>query len=75
MKNAPGITFPLPLALSGLAVLVLAILFLMDALLSPALAQSPVSNASQTSADELYCVNSDTGSIAANQSRLKKKPC
>ena len=55
MKNASGFTFPLPLALSGLAVLVLAILFLMDALLSPALAQSPISNASQTSADELYC--------------------
>ena len=54
--------FPLPLMLGGLAVLVLAIIFLIDAAISPAFAQgaaskamNPPTNAARTSADELYC--------------------
>ena len=54
--------FPLPLALRGLAVLVLAITFLIDAAVRPAFAQgtaskavNPPTNAARTSADELYC--------------------
>ena len=62
MKYIFGSTLPLPLTLGGMAVLVLAIMFLVDAVLSPAFAQvaaskaiDPATNALRTSADELYC--------------------
>ncbi|WP_422342849.1 conjugal transfer protein TraF [Parasphingorhabdus sp.] len=62
MKYVSSSTLPLPLALGGLAVIVLAITFLIDVAISPAFAQSlaskpinPQTNAANTSADELYC--------------------
>ena len=62
MKNNLTQSFPQPLALGGLAVLVLAITLLIDAALSPAFARGtaskpiiPPNNAARTSADELYC--------------------
>ena len=62
MKNVFGSTLPLPLTLGGMAVLVLAIIFFIDAAISPAFAQgaaykaiNPPTNMTRTSADELYC--------------------
>tara|TARA_R100001244_G_scaffold47710_2_gene42540 strand:+ start:38573 stop:39448 length:876 start_codon:yes stop_codon:yes gene_type:complete len=62
MKNNFTHRFPLPLALGGLAVLVLAIIFFIDAAISPAFAQgaaskpiNPATYAPRASADELYC--------------------
>lgn len=62
MKTIFAYRLPLPFALGGLAMTVLAITFLIDTVLSPACAQDAASkainsptSAPQTSADELYC--------------------
>ena len=62
MKNNLNHRFPLPLALGGLTVFVLAIIFFIAAAISPAFAQGAASkaidqqtNMTRTSADELYC--------------------
>ena len=77
MKNNLTQSFPLPLALGGLAVLVLAIMFLIDAALSPAFAQgtaskpiNPPTNAARTNAARTNAARTSADELYCEKRKL-----